>query len=84
MMYAGVASWHGLGTKLEQAATALEAAGLNYRVSFNGKRRDELLNTELFDCLLEASVLIERWRITATQSGRTVLWATGHQHQKQF
>ena len=31
--------------------------------SFNGKLRDELLNTELFDTLLEARVLIERWRV---------------------
>ena len=31
--------------------------------SFNGKLRDELLNVELFDTLLEAKVLIERWRI---------------------
>lgn len=31
--------------------------------SFNGKLRDELLNTELFDTLLEARVLIERWRL---------------------
>lgn len=31
--------------------------------SFNGKLRDELLNTELFDTLLEARMLIERWRI---------------------
>ena len=31
--------------------------------SFNGKFRDELLNTELFDTLLEARVLIERWRV---------------------
>ena len=30
---------------------------------FNGKLRDELLNTELFDTLLEARVLIERWRV---------------------
>ena len=30
--------------------------------SFNGKLRDELLNGEVFDTLLEASVLIERWR----------------------
>ena len=28
--------------------------------SFNGKFRDELLNTEIFDTLLEAKVLIER------------------------
>jgi len=30
--------------------------------SFNGKLRDELLNREIFDTLLEAKVLIERWR----------------------
>jgi transposase InsO family protein len=31
--------------------------------SFNGKLRDELLTVELFDTLLEAKVLIERWRV---------------------
>lgn len=31
--------------------------------SFNGKFSDELLNTELFDTLLDARVLIERWRV---------------------
>ncbi len=30
--------------------------------SFNGKLRNELLNVEIFDTLLEAKVLIERWR----------------------
>ena len=30
--------------------------------SFNGKFRDELLAREQFDTLLEAKVLIERWR----------------------
>lgn len=30
--------------------------------SFNGKLRDELLAREQFDTLLEAKVLIERWR----------------------
>jgi putative transposase len=30
--------------------------------SFNGKLRDELLAREVFDTLLEATVLIERWR----------------------
>jgi transposase InsO family protein len=29
---------------------------------FNGKLRDELLNRESFETLLEARVLIERWR----------------------
>jgi len=33
-----------------------------YIESFNGKLRDQLLNVELFDTLLEAKVLIERWR----------------------
>lgn len=33
-----------------------------YIESFNGKLRDELLNVEVFDTLLEARVLIERWR----------------------
>ncbi len=33
-----------------------------YLESFNGKLRDELLNTEIFDTLLEVQVLVERWR----------------------
>ena len=33
-----------------------------YVESFNGKLRDELLKREWFDTLLEAKVLIERWR----------------------
>jgi putative transposase len=33
-----------------------------YIESFNGKLRDELLNREIFDTLLEANVLIERWK----------------------
>jgi len=33
-----------------------------YIESFNGKLRNELLNGEIFDTLLEAKVLIERWR----------------------
>jgi len=35
-----------------------------YIESFNGKLRDECLNGELFYTLLEARVLIERWRQT--------------------
>jgi hypothetical protein len=34
-----------------------------YVESFNGKMRDELLEREIFDTLLEAKVLIERWRV---------------------
>jgi transposase InsO family protein len=33
-----------------------------YVESFNGKLRDELLDREVFDTLLEAKVLVERWR----------------------
>jgi transposase InsO family protein len=33
-----------------------------YIESFNGKLRDELLEREMFDTMLEAKVLIERWR----------------------
>ena len=33
-----------------------------YNESFNGKLRDELLNSEIFYSLREAQVLIERWR----------------------
>lgn len=33
-----------------------------YVESFNGKLRDELLNREVFETLLEARVLTERWR----------------------
>ncbi len=33
-----------------------------YCESFNGKLRDELLNTEIFDTLREAQVLTESWR----------------------
>lgn len=53
----------------------LEAVGVNtlfitpgspwengYNESFNGKLRDEVLNVEIFDTLLEAKVLISRWR----------------------
>jgi transposase InsO family protein len=34
-----------------------------YIESFNARLRDELLNGEIFDTLLEAKVLIERWRV---------------------
>jgi putative transposase len=38
-----------------------------YVESFNGKLRDELLNREIFFTLLEAKVLIERWRVHYNQ-----------------
>lgn len=34
-----------------------------YVESFNGKLRDELLNSEVFNTLAEARVLIEQWRV---------------------
>jgi putative transposase len=34
-----------------------------YIESFNGKLRDELLDREVFDTLLEAKVLVERWKL---------------------
>jgi transposase InsO family protein len=34
-----------------------------YIESFNGKLRDELLDREVLETLLEAKVLIERWRV---------------------
>jgi putative transposase len=33
-----------------------------YNESFNGKLRDELLNGEIFHSMIEAQILIERWR----------------------
>ena len=38
-----------------------------YIESFNGKMRDELLNQEVFDTIVEAKVLVERWRIEYNQ-----------------
>ena len=39
-----------------------QSLSISYNESFNGKLRDELLNGEIFDTLLEARILIERWR----------------------
>jgi len=33
-----------------------------YGESFNRKHRDEVLNREIFDMLLEVRVLLDRWR----------------------
>jgi len=40
-----------------------------YLESFNGKLRDELLNMEIFDTLLEVQVLTGRWRMHYRKSG---------------
>ena len=34
----------------------------DYRVSFNGTLRDEILNREIFSTLAEARILMEGWR----------------------
>ncbi len=47
-----------------------------YNASFNGKLPDELLHPEIFDTLLEAKVLIERWDAITTRPGRTARWGT--------
>ena len=49
----------GVGTLYIEPASPWENG---YLESFNGKLRDELLNVEVFDTLLEAKVLVERWR----------------------
>ena len=49
-----------------------------YLESFNGKLRDELLAREVFDTLLEAKVLIARWR----RHYSTAPWAIGHRRQR--
>src|SRR4051794_8905870 len=63
MMYTGLVPWHGLGTQLEQPATAreaIEAAGLNYLVELksittsNGKEvafRKATVRTDTGDVL---------------------------------
>jgi putative transposase len=45
-----------------------------YVESFNGKLRDELLDREVFDTLLEAKVLVERWRQTYNRASYCTLF----------
>jgi transposase InsO family protein len=42
-----------------------------YCESFNGKLRDDCLNGEIFYPLKEAQIVIEKWRVNTTRSGRT-------------
>jgi putative transposase len=49
----------GIKTRYSQPGSPWENV---YIESFYGKLRDELLNPEIFDTLLEAQVLCERWR----------------------
>lgn len=58
-----VADWcrfNGAGTAFIDPGCPWQNAWIE---SFNGRARDELLNGELFDSLLEAKVVIEDWRI---------------------
>ncbi len=43
--------------------------------SFNGKLRDELLAREWFDTLLEAKVLVERWRRHREHHRTQMVWS---------
>ena len=53
-----------------------------YVESFIGKLRDELLNGEIFDTLLEARVLTECCRREYNRyPGLIALWDTDHRHQ---
>jgi putative transposase len=60
--------------------------------SFNGRLRDELLNGELFDNLLEARVVIEDWRIdynmnrphSALRNLTPIAYASWHRQQPQL
>jgi hypothetical protein len=49
--------------------------------SFKGKLRDELLNREVFDTLLEATLIVERWRQICNTLRPTVRWATDPRHR---
>ena len=52
------------------ASADLAVQPLQHVESFNGKLRDECLNLERFDTLLEAQVLIEGWRCEYNQLRR--------------
>jgi len=54
-----------------------------YIESFNGKMRDEILNGEIFDTILEARVITERWRKTYnTIRPHSSLGDFVHRHQR--
>jgi putative transposase len=55
-----------------------------YVESFNGKLRDELLDGEIFDTLLEAKVLIERWRVEYNTIRPHSALGIGRRRQKRF
>lgn len=47
---------------------------------FNGRMRDELLNSEIFYTLREAQVVIEHRRRHYFTNGQIALWADVHRH----
>ena len=47
-----------------------------YIESFNGKLRDELLDREIFDTLLEAQVLVEKWSQRSDSNRRPAVYET--------
>jgi len=58
-----VADWcrfHGAATVFIDPGSPWQNAWIE---SFNGRLRDELLNGQIFDSLLEAKILVEDWRI---------------------
>ena len=60
-----IAGFNSLGQRLNVQTLFIESGSpweKGYNESFNGKLRDELLNGEIFTTLMEAQVLIERWR----------------------
>jgi len=86
-----VADWcrfNGVGSMLIDPGSPWQNAWIE---SFNGRLRDELLNSWQFDNLLEAQVLIEDWRVDynehrphsahgeLTPSEFTQTWTTRHQ-----
>jgi len=63
----------GVETLFIEPGSPLGLPANGYIESFNGKLPDELFYVELFDTLLEAKVLIDRWRV----HGNTELQITG-------
>jgi len=53
-----------------------------YIESFNGKLRDELLNGEIFDPILEQGSSRNNGESSTTRSGHTAPWHTDHRRQK--
>ncbi len=52
--------WNGTGTVFIDPGSPWQNAWIE---SFNGRLRDEFLNGQLFETVLEAQVLLEAWRI---------------------